>query len=48
MAPASATERRDSLKGWVIMPIAIGTAVEASLLDIGNEIDAVVYLGAHP
>ncbi|WP_374377127.1 response regulator [Dongia sp.] len=46
-APASYTERRDSLKGWVIMPIAIGTAVEASLLDIGNEIDAVVYLGAN-
>ncbi len=46
-APLTYDERRESLKGWVIMPIAIGTAVEGALLDIGNEIDTTLYLGAN-
>jgi signal transduction histidine kinase/DNA-binding response OmpR family regulator len=46
-SPATLDERRDHLKGWVIMPISIGTAVEGALLDIGNELDVVLYLGAN-
>jgi signal transduction histidine kinase/CheY-like chemotaxis protein len=46
-APASYLERRENLKGWVIMPIAVGVAVEDAVLDIGNELDVVLYLGAN-
>lgn len=46
-APATFDERRAHLKGWVIMPIAIGTAIEGALLDIGNELDVVLYMGAN-
>ncbi|WP_374653964.1 response regulator [Dongia sp.] len=46
-APASYLERRENLKGWVIMPIAVGTAIEGALLDIGSELDVTFYLGAN-
>jgi signal transduction histidine kinase/CheY-like chemotaxis protein len=46
-APASYLERRENLKGWVVMPIAVGTAIEGALLDIGNELDVILYLGAN-
>nr|WP_298682278.1 response regulator [uncultured Dongia sp.] len=45
-SPASYDERRESLKGWVVMPIAIGTTLEGALLDIGNELDVILYMGA--
>lgn len=46
-APATYDERRAHLKGWVVMPIAIGTAVEGALQDIGNELDVILYMGAN-
>ncbi len=46
-APASYLERRENLKGWVVMPIAVGVAVVDAVLDIGNELDVVLYLGAN-
>ncbi|MBK8160353.1 MAG: response regulator [Rhodospirillaceae bacterium] len=45
-APFSYDERRQFLKGWVAMPIVIGTAIEGALLDIGNELDVILYTGA--
>jgi signal transduction histidine kinase/DNA-binding response OmpR family regulator len=45
-APFSYAERRQFLKGWVAMPIAIGTTIEGALLDIGNELDVILYMGA--